>query len=121
MQITKHIRRGKFGEILAVNYLKKSGFTILHCNWRFKHYEIDIIAEKNGLIHFIEVKTRYTTTFGYPEQSVSPKKFKNLRNGAEIFLSSFSEIKEIQFDILSIMILPGKEIEFFLIEDVYMY
>ena len=39
----------------------------MYCNWRFKHYEIDIIALKNEIIHFIEVKTRQTTTFGYPE------------------------------------------------------
>ena len=121
MQNTKHIRRGKFGEFLAVNFLQKAEFSITCCNWRFQHYEIDIIAEKNGVIHFIEVKTRHTSTFGYPEESVSQKKFNTLKKGAAIFLTSFSEIKKIQFDILSISILPGKETEYYFIEDVYMY
>ena len=121
MQITKHIERGKFGELLAVKYLQRSGFFIKYQNWRYKHCEIDIIAEKNCVVHFIEVKTRYTTTFGYPEESISRKKFNTLRKGAAAFLSIFTEVKNIQFDVLSIRILPGRKIEYFFIEDVYMY
>jgi putative endonuclease len=121
MQITKHIERGKFGELLAAKYLRRSGFYIKYRNWRHKRCEIDIIAEKNGVIHFVEVKTRYSTTFGYPEESVSLKKFNTLRKGAAAFLSIFEEVKNIQFDVLSISILPGQEVEYFFIEDVYIY
>jgi len=121
MQITKHIERGKIGELLAAKYLRRSGFYIKYRNWRHKRCEIDIIAEKNGVIHFVEVKTRYSTTFGYPEESVSLKKFNTLRKGAAAFLSIFEEVKNIQFDVLSIRILPGQEIEYFFIEDVYIY
>ena len=121
MQITKHIERGKFGELLAAKYLRRSGFYIKYRNWRHKRCEIDIIAEKNGVIHFVEVKTRYSTTFGYPEESVSLKKFNTLRKGAAAFLSIFEDVKNIQFDVLSIRILPGQEIEYFFIEDVYIY
>jgi putative endonuclease len=69
----------------------------------------------------VEVKTRHTTTFGFPEESVSRKKFNTLRKGAAIFLSSFKEVKNIQFDILSISMLPGEQVEYYFIDDVYIY
>jgi len=115
-----HIERGKDGELLATRYLSQNGFTIELCNWRSGHHEIDIIATKCGIIHFIEVKTRHSITYGYPEESVSRKKFDNLKKAATAFLSGYSDVKRIQFDILSILRLPGKDIEFFLVEDVYM-
>lgn len=115
-----HIQKGRHGEELACRYLGKKEYTIQYCNWRSGHHEIDIIATKNATIHFVEVKTRHSIEFGYPEESVSKRKFRNLKNAAAAFLSRFSEVKKIQFDILSILIVPGKEIEFFLIEDVYL-
>lgn len=121
MQNTKHIERGRLGELLAAKYITQLGYSIKFQNWRYKHCEIDIIAEKNGVIHFIEVKTRHTATFGFPEESVTRKKFNTLKKGASAFLSSFHEVKNIQFDILSIRILPGQEIEYYFIEDVYYY
>ena len=62
---------GNFGENLACNYLKEKGFTILVQNWRYKHLEIDIIACKENKLHIIEVKTRSSIQFGYPEQFIS--------------------------------------------------
>lgn len=116
-----HIQTGKFGESLAARYLILKDFEIIECNWRFKRFEIDIIAVRNNIIHFVEIKTRHSTLFGFPEESVTKKKFKNLQNAAAVYLSTFNEVKRIQFDILSILILPGKEIEYYFIEDFYMY
>ena len=116
-----HLEKGKSGVELATAYLAKNEFQLLCCNWRFSRYEIDIVAVKNEVIHFIEVKTRHSDMFGFPEESVSGKKFNNLRKAADAFISRFKEVKKIQFDILSIRILPGKEIEYFFIEDVYIY
>lgn len=119
--MAKHIDRGKDGEALAFRYLEKRGFTILYSNWRCGHYEIDIIASQNAKIHFIEVKTRYSLKFGYPEESVTKKKFYFLKKAAAAYLGQFKEVKMIQFDILSISIIHGKEIEYYFIEDVYLY
>ena len=116
----KHIERGKDGELLASRYLERLGFRVQLCNWRSGHHEIDIIATKDGIIHFIEVKTRHSVTYGYPEESVSRKKFQCLKNAATAFLSRYNEVKKIQFDILSILILPQTKPEYFLVEDVYM-
>lgn len=70
------------------------------------------------ILHFIEVKTRRTTTFGYPEDGVGRKKIKNLMGAAEEFLLLHPGWKRIQFDILAITIEKSKGPEFFFIEDV---
>jgi putative endonuclease len=115
-----HIIRGKEGEIMAVDYLKRLKFSILFCNWTYKHLEVDIIAMRDDIVHFIEVKTRHSLEFGYPEGAVTKKKFNCLKNAGVAFQNKYPFVKRIQFDILSILILKGKEVEYFFIEDVYM-
>ena len=113
-----HLETGKKGESLAVAYLQQNGFTILRCNWRHSFYEIDIIASKNGVLHFIEIKTRRTMKYGFPEESVSVKKIRSLLKGAAIYLLQHPGWKRVQLDVLSITMLPEREPEYFLIEDV---
>jgi putative endonuclease len=113
-----HNTTGSFGEELAANYLIKIGYTILHRNWRHSYYEIDIIATNKNIVHFVEVKTRRSDTFGYPEDDVSKKKMRFLMSSAEEFLYRNPHWKRIQFDILSLTIKEDKSIEYFLIEDV---
>jgi len=57
---------GKLGENLAANFLEKKGYTIVERNYRFSHGEIDIIAEKDGMLIFTEVKTKKFGDFGDP-------------------------------------------------------
>lgn len=115
-----HNETGKQGEILAVAYFEQHGYHILHRNWRHRNWEVDIIAEKNGMLHFIEVKTGTSIRYGHPEEKVDDKKLQCLINASEEFLEQEPQWKRIQFDILSITMLPGKSIEYFLIEDVYL-
>ena len=114
-----HNIRGKEGECLADKYLQNHGYQVQHRNWKHGYYEIDIIATKNNIIHFIEVKTRHSSTFGHPEQGVTKKKFANLKKAAVVFLHLQPYWNRIQFDILSITRLQNQPIEFLLIEDVY--
>ena len=114
-----HNHTGFIGEKMAAEYLLKKGFIILHQNWRHSHWEVDFIASHNDTLHFIEVKTRRTRKFGYPEEDVTKKKMENLINASEEYLCLYPEWKIIQFDILSIS-LPANELPaFFFIEDVY--
>ena len=115
-----HNEIGKKGESLAADWLEKSGFTLLHHNWRHSHYEIDIIASRSNMLHFIEVKTRRSNRFGYPEESVSDRKMENLMQAAEEFLYRHPEWKKVQYDVLSITMGKNEEADFFLIEDVYL-
>lgn len=114
-----HNHTGIIGEQKAAEWLTKKGFQILHRNWRYSHWEVDIVASFENTLHFIEIKTRRTQKFGHPEEDVTKKKLINLINASEEYLLLFPEWKRIQFDILSITLLKGKPEEFFFIEDVY--
>ena len=75
-----HNNTGLLGEQLAIEYFTKEGYQILEKNWRHSHWEVDIIASRQNILHFIEVKTRRTKNFGLPEDQVSKKKMQNLIN-----------------------------------------
>lgn len=117
----EHVLRGKDGERLACNWLIKKDFEILEQNWRSGRNEIDVIAQKFNRLHIVEVKTRHSLTFGYPEESVTKKKFRCLQSAATDYLYLNKWNGNIQYDILSILILPGKPIEYFFIEDFYIF
>jgi putative endonuclease len=108
---------GKYGEDLAEKWLINNGFDILYRNMKFGRYEIDIVAEKNNVLHSIEIKTRRTTTFGYPEKSVTPSKQKNIVAASAALLAETS-FDHIQIDILAITIYHNKRVEYFLVEDI---
>jgi putative endonuclease len=114
-----HNVTGVLGEKMALKYLSEKGFVILHQNWRHGNWEVDIIASLEETLHFIEVKTRRTRKFGYPEDDVTKTKLTNLINASEEFLYKYPAWKRIQFDILSISILKSSPVEFFFIEDVH--
>lgn len=114
-----HNSTGALGEKMAIAWLVAKGFEILHQNWRHSHWEVDIIASLNNVLHFIEIKTRRTATFGYPEEDVTKKKLINLINASEEFLFQYPMWKNIQFDILSITLSKNRPVEYFFIEDVH--
>lgn len=117
--MAQHNELGKEGEALALEYLRKNNFEILHCNWRYSHYEVDIIARKEKMLHIFEVKSRKYFPGAYPEESVSKKKFGFLKKAAEEYLYRHPEYKHIQFNVLAITLFRDKDPEFFLIEDVF--
>lgn len=100
--INKHLHTGQYGETLAQNYLQQQGYSILHTNYRYKRAEIDIIAHKSELLVFVEVKTRTTDTFGYPEEAVNSRKEKMLLDAAEAYILAKGWEHEIRFDIVSV-------------------
>ena len=119
--MASHNKLGKDGEGLAEAWLIEKGYEILHRNWRHSHYEIDIVAVKNKMLHIVEVKSRWHSPFGgFPEDSVTKKKFKNLQKAADEFLFLNPGYKWIQYSILSITLHKYKEPEYFLIEDVFL-
>jgi putative endonuclease len=106
---------GNQGEQMACAYLTANGFSIIHTNWRYSHWEIDVIATKNNCLHFIEVKTRTNVQFGLPEESISPKKIKFVKQAAEEFLLKHPSYSLIQFDVLAISLTKKEQpiIDFF--------
>lgn len=61
---------GNYGETVAAEYLEALGYKIIAKNYRCKIGEIDIIGKFKDYICFIEVKTRYTATYGIPAEAV---------------------------------------------------
>ncbi len=118
--MAKHNDIGKMGEELALAWFSNKGYSIIFTNWQSSHLEVDIIASKNEMLHFIEVKTVSTIKFGNPEEKVSKKKITNLINASEDFLYNYPEWQRIQFDVMAIKIIDNKPVEYFLIEDVYL-
>jgi len=102
-------RIGKKGEKIACDYLIKNEFEICETNFRYRRNEIDIIAKKNNLLLFIEVKFRKSTAFGYPEEAVDTKKIQCMKEAAEYYIEKINWIRDIRFDTISILM--NKEIE----------
>ena len=123
--MTERQRIGEAGEQLACQWLERQGYRILHRNWRHSYHEIDIIAQrtlpgKPSFLHFVEVKARRYTPFGNPEDSVTKKKFKNLQKAADEYLFRNTGHQWIQYDVLSITLHKNGEIDYFLVEDVFL-
>ena len=117
--MAEHNETGFEGEKLAAEWLTQRGYTIRQENWRYRHLEVDIIAEKGDTLHFIEVKTRRSTKFGNPEESINKQKMKNLKDAAEQYQHQNPGWKWIQFDVLAILLKPGG-IEYWFNQDVYL-
>ena len=110
---------GNFGENMATSHLSQIGFEIMHRSWRYKHLEIDIIASKDNLLHIIEVKTRSSIEFGYPEQFINKQKMQFLKNAAAHFQYQNPGWKYLQFDVISIFLNDQQIWELAFFEDVY--
>ena len=100
---------GALGESAAVNYLISKGYRILERNWRFKKLEVDIIASKDDVIAFVEVKTWKNDTFGEPEIFVTRKKQNFLIAAANQYLTERDLDIESRFDIVAISDLYNKD------------
>ena len=96
--------KGDAGEILAQKYLKKQKYKILDTNYKNKVGEIDIIAQKNKMLVFIEVKARETLAFGRPCEAVNLHKQNKIRACAEIYiLKNKLQSVAVQFDVIEIL------------------
>ncbi len=85
MRYTKNI--GDNGETFAAKILEEQGFRILERNFFSQHGEIDIVAVKDCTLHFIEVKTRTSDSYGFPSDSITEAKKKRMKKSAECYMS----------------------------------
>ena len=110
---------GKHGENLAKDFLKSKGFEILETNYRYSRLaEIDIIACKNNVLHFVEVKTRTQNFFGSPLEAISHAKLKQIYLCAKYYLQNSSKrYNKIQIDAIGIL-LNSNENKINFVEDI---
>ena len=77
---------GRKAEAAACVYLEMRGFKIIERNWRRPRAEVDILAEKAGVMHFIEVKYRRNDHQGGGLEAITPTKLRQMRRGAELWV-----------------------------------
>lgn len=78
---------GRLGEMLACKYLRDQGYKIIDQNYRTRNGEIDIVAQDGATVVFVEVKTRTTRMFGFPEEAIDNRKQRKLALTAEHYLA----------------------------------
>ena len=109
---------GRRGEDIAVAYLRRNGYLICATNWRQGRYEIDIVAQKVGMTHFVEVKTRSAISLSTPEQAVTKSKVAALRHAASVYLAQNRVMGEVEFDLLAVDLFPDGAYDVRIIRDI---
>lgn len=100
--MTEKKRLGRWGETLAAAYLREKGFVILTANYRSRYGEIDLIAQNDDYIVFVEVKLRAGNGFGGAREAVSGWKQARIRSTALFWLSEHENGLQPRFDVIEI-------------------
>jgi putative endonuclease len=101
--MAKHLELGRKGESLAKTHLENAGYEILDENWTHGKAEVDLVAYKDKVIIFVEVKTRSGNAFGEPEDFVDARKQRLLVEAADEYIYLMDHKGDVRFDIVSIL------------------
>ena len=101
--MAQHNDLGRKGELMAKLYLEQQGYEIMDENWCHGKAEIDLIAYKDKVIIFTEVKTRSGNYFGEPEDFVDKRKQRLLAGAADQYIYLMNHQGEVRFDIIAIL------------------
>ena len=93
---------GDWGEAYTADYLRRRGYEILASQFRCRMGEIDLIARKDGVLCFVEVKTRTEEEHGMPREFVGPRKQKRIRTAAAQYLMRYQLDCPVRFDVAEI-------------------
>jgi putative endonuclease len=94
---------GRTGEDLAASYLERHGWLIVARNVRYREGEIDIVARRNGVLAFIEVKTRRSAKYGAPAEAVTWTKQRRIRLlAARYLIEHHTAAEAIRFDVVDV-------------------
>lgn len=113
--MARHNEIGEKGEEIAAKWLENKGFIVIDKNYRKKWGELDIVAEKNGVVHFVEVKTVSRKSYGgrfeqeinnyRPEDNMHPWKLQRLRRALQTYiLEKRLDGREWQFDLACVFL-----------------
>ena len=102
IRMAGHNDYGRICEDRAVAYLMARGYTIRDRNWRFGHKELDIVAQKNGVLAVIEVKARRSDRYGDAFEAVTDSKIYKIVQAANAYVKYYRINLSVRFDIISI-------------------
>ena len=110
---------GKVGEALAASFLKRRGYRIVEQNYRCEQGELDIIAEHEGALVFVEVRAKSSDDFGTPLESITPVKQAKLRQVAGRYLAErdLPRFDSLRFDAVGITFQEGLDPRIELVRD----
>ena len=102
---------GSWGERLAEGHLLDKGYTLRERNVRTRYGEIDLVVESGGVLVFVEVKTRSSAEFGFPESGLTPAKRTHLLNAIQAYLQEHPEIEnDWRVDVIAIQRQKGSPV-----------
>ncbi len=111
--MSEHLKLGSQGEDWACEYLRGQGYEIARRNYRYGRAEIDIVARKEKLLVFVEVKTRTNLSHGEPEAAVTGSKVGRLRKAAEHYIYATDWVHDVRFDVIAISLDGERHLEHF--------
>lgn len=95
-------KNGHYAETVAAEWLKHQGFNIIAVNWRTRRCEIDVVAEKDSCVFFVEVKYRQTHSQGNGLDYVTTSKLRQMRFAAAMWLSENDWLGDVSLAALEI-------------------
>lgn len=110
---------GQQGEEVAVQYLQAHGYKILERNFRCKVGEVDIIAEDEGNLVFVEVKARSSKLFGNPAEAVTSRKQGQISKAALCYLGDKHRKRAARFDVVCVTFSSSRPTEVEIIRDAF--
>ncbi len=111
--MSEHLKLGSQGEDWACEYLRGQGYEIACRNYRYGRAEIDIVARREKLLVFVEVKTRTNLSHGEPEAAVTGSKVGRLRKAAEHYIYATDWVHDVRFDVIAISVEGERHLEHF--------
>lgn len=109
---------GAWGESAATEYLENKGYQVISRNLHTPYGEIDIVAENENKLMFIEVKTRSNKSYGNPEDSINPRKLEHMEASAQFYVQNCEYQGTWQIDVISILKRDSNQLEIVHFENV---
>jgi putative endonuclease len=98
-----NVCKGQYGEELAALFLREHGYQIVFRNFYSRYGELDIVAKKNHLLSFVEVKTRTGENYGMPAEAITAKKRRHMTYAANFFIQRFGlHQMDFRFDVIEV-------------------
>ncbi|MGM1019981.1 MAG: YraN family protein [Bacillota bacterium] len=98
--------KGALGEQAAASFLENLGYRIIERNWRCRSGEMDLIAAQHDILVFIEVRSRSSSNYGTPAESITARKITQVRQTAAVYLHMNGiEDVPIRFDMISVRLI----------------
>lgn len=96
-------KRGCAGEMRAARFLRKKGYTILSANFNCPFGEIDLVAQKDDTIVFVEVKSRTAGQQSLPREAVTISKQQKIKKASLMYLQQYNEECNVRYDVIEVL------------------